>query len=89
MIVPSVERNETSRAWGSRYVRLVLDRCQGNKRGACRVLGISYHTLQAYLRHPIDEAPAVAGEEWTDGGNRNPGDVGGDDGAACANTVEV
>ena len=23
-----------------------------NKREACRVLGISYHTLQAYLRYP-------------------------------------
>ena len=24
-----------------------------NKREACRVLGISYHTLQAYLRFPL------------------------------------
>ena len=37
----------------SRYARLVLDRCQGNKREACRVLGISYHTLQAYLKNPV------------------------------------
>ena len=39
------------RAWGSRYARLVLQRCGDNKRRACDVLGISYHTLQAYLRY--------------------------------------
>ena len=49
-ILPSLQRNETLRLWASRYARLILDRCQGNKREACRVLGISYHTLQAYLR---------------------------------------
>ncbi|MDQ3070065.1 MAG: sigma-54 dependent transcriptional regulator [Acidobacteriota bacterium] len=43
-------RNDTMRAWGSRYAQLVLDRCRGNKRKACRLLGISYHTLQAHLR---------------------------------------
>jgi two-component system response regulator HydG len=59
-IVPSLTRKETMRAWGSRYARLILDRCRGNKREACRVLGISYHTLQAYLRYPIDGAPGVA-----------------------------
>jgi transcriptional regulator with PAS, ATPase and Fis domain len=52
-IAPSLKRGETLRAWGSRYVRLVLDRCHGNKREACRSLAISYHTLQAYLRFPI------------------------------------
>jgi DNA-binding NtrC family response regulator len=50
VIGPSLARNETMRAWGSRYARLVVHRCDGNKRKACRVLGISYHTLQAYLR---------------------------------------
>jgi transcriptional regulator with PAS, ATPase and Fis domain len=49
-ILPSVQRNHTLRAWASRYARLVLERCGGNKREACRVLGISYHTLQAYVR---------------------------------------
>ena len=49
---PSLRRNDTMRAWGSRYARLVLNRCDGNKREACRVLGISYHTLVAYLKFP-------------------------------------
>jgi transcriptional regulator with PAS, ATPase and Fis domain len=50
----SLQREETMRAWGCRYAHLVLDRCGGNKRKACRVLDISYHTLQAYLRHSHD-----------------------------------
>ena len=55
-ILPSVRRNDTLRAWASRYARLVLERCGGNKREACRVLGISYHTLQAYVRvTPLDD----------------------------------
>ena len=39
------------RAWGSRYARLVLEKCERNKRQACEVLGISYHTLNAYLAY--------------------------------------
>jgi transcriptional regulator with PAS, ATPase and Fis domain len=54
VLMPSVRRNETMRAWGSRYARLVLERCHNNKRAACRELGISYHTLQAYLRFRPD-----------------------------------
>ena len=42
-------RDESLRAWSSRYVRLVLERCQGNKRRACEALHISYHTLQTHL----------------------------------------
>ena len=57
---PSLRRNDTLRAWASRYARLVLERCQGNKREACRVLDISYHTLQAYLRFPWQEEIAAA-----------------------------
>jgi transcriptional regulator with PAS, ATPase and Fis domain len=49
---------------GSRYARLVLERCGNNKRRACHVLDISYHTLQAYLRYqpgdPVEKAPP----EW-------------------------
>ena len=51
VLLPSMTRNDTLRAWGSRYVRLVLERSGQNKRKACRALGISYHTLQAYLRY--------------------------------------
>ena len=51
VLLPSMMRNDTLRAWGSRYVRLVLERSGRNKRKACHALGISYHTLQAYLRY--------------------------------------
>jgi transcriptional regulator with PAS, ATPase and Fis domain len=54
---PASERDETMRTWGSRYARLVLERCGQNKRKACGVLGISYHTLQAYLRYRPPGAP--------------------------------
>jgi transcriptional regulator with PAS, ATPase and Fis domain len=50
VFVPSIRARESMRAWGSRYARLVLERCGNNKRRACRELGISYHTLRAYLR---------------------------------------
>ena len=50
LAVDASVRNDTMRAWGSRYARIVLDRCHGNKRQACRMLGISYHTLEGHLR---------------------------------------
>ncbi|HSL20891.1 MAG TPA: sigma 54-interacting transcriptional regulator [Vicinamibacterales bacterium] len=50
-LMPSIDRNETLRAWGSRYARLVLERHNNNKRQACRALGISYHTLRSYLNY--------------------------------------
>lgn len=50
ILEPSMRRRDSMRDWGSRYARLVLERCGHNKRRACRELGISYHTLQAYLR---------------------------------------
>ncbi len=50
-VVQAADDDETMRAWGSRYARYVLRRVQGNKREACRVLDISYHTLQAYLAY--------------------------------------
>ena len=59
---PSLRRNDTLRACASRYARLVLDRCHGNKRETCRALDISYHTLQSYLRFPIHDP--VTQEPW-------------------------
>ena len=53
VLLPSVQRRESMREWGSRYARLVLERCGNNKRQACRELGISYHTLRAYLRFRV------------------------------------
>jgi DNA-binding NtrC family response regulator len=61
VLLPALVRNETMRAWGSRYARLVLDRCKGNKRQACRVLDISYHTLQGYLREGEADPPNDVG----------------------------
>jgi DNA-binding NtrC family response regulator len=70
---PSLRHNDTMRAWGSRYARLVLDRSGGNKREACRVLGISYHTLQAYLRYPAYEPRGDREEVWpVDAGDDAP-----------------
>jgi transcriptional regulator with PAS, ATPase and Fis domain len=43
--------DNTLRAWSSRYVRFVLDRCDGNKRRACDVLDISFHTLKSHLEY--------------------------------------
>jgi transcriptional regulator with PAS, ATPase and Fis domain len=48
---PALRARDSMRAWASRYARLVFERCGRNKRRACHVLGISYHTLQAYLRY--------------------------------------
>jgi DNA-binding NtrC family response regulator len=52
---PVTPRDDTLRAWSSRYVRMTLDRCDGNKRRACEMLDISYHTLQSH----IDYDPAA------------------------------
>lgn len=58
VLVPAFRLGDTMRAWGSRYARLVLERHAGNKRQACRMLDISYHTLNAYLRYrPAPSAP--------------------------------
>jgi hypothetical protein len=48
---PAMAAGESMRAWGSRYARLVYERCGRNKRRACRHLDISYHTLEAYLSY--------------------------------------
>jgi len=55
------DRDDSLRAWSSRYVRLVLERCQGNKRRACDVLDITYHTLKSHLDYapPVSRADAI------------------------------
>jgi two-component system response regulator HydG len=54
----SVQQRDSLREWTRRYVSLVFQRCGENKREACRLLGISYHTLQAHLR-PAGTAGAM------------------------------
>jgi two-component system NtrC family response regulator len=66
LLVDLPHRDDSLRAWSSRYVRLVLERSQGNKRRACDVLGISYHTLQAHLEYDgsrRSDTPAVVALE--------------------------
>jgi two-component system response regulator HydG len=63
LVEPAAEQfrsDQSLRGWSSRYVRLVLGRCDGNKRRACEVLDISYHTLQSLLAYGADRPPAVA-----------------------------
>ncbi len=56
------------RAWGSRYARLVFERCGRNKRAASRLLDISYHTLEAYLRYgDVSHGTRRRLPEWTRG----------------------
>ncbi len=56
--LPPDPGDETMRGWASRYARYVLARTNGNKREACRVLDISYHTLCAYLAYKGPRARA-------------------------------
>ncbi len=51
---------DSLRAWSSRYVRLVLDQCEGNKTRACRQLDISYHTLRSHLQFAAGAPPGDA-----------------------------
>lgn len=73
ILVPAATDDETMRGWGSRYARLILERCGGNKREACRRLNISYHTLNGYLRYqtgrraPRPPAPAALPPPVIDG----------------------
>ena len=60
VLLPALRERSSMRAWGSRYARLVLERCRNNKRQACRQLGISYHTLQGYLRFRPEQPDARA-----------------------------
>jgi DNA-binding NtrC family response regulator len=65
VLLPSIARGESLRAFGSRYVRLVLAHCSQNKRRACQVLGISYHTLRAYMEfEPWGRSKGDASALW-------------------------
>jgi transcriptional regulator with PAS, ATPase and Fis domain len=59
VLLPSFRQYESMRTWGSRYARMVLERCDNNKRQTCRELGISYHTLNAYLRFQPDNVAGL------------------------------
>jgi DNA-binding NtrC family response regulator len=59
VLMPSALANDTMRAWGSRYARLVLEKCNRNKRQACEALDISYHTLNAYLNYQAAPRPVT------------------------------
>ena len=77
------------RAWGSRYARLILGRAGGNKREACRVLGISYHTLRAYLRYPVGNPADVANGAWPREGNPDLVDSSEAGNSTCVPTAEA
>ena len=80
VLSPSAARAESMRAWGSRYARLMFERCGHNKRRTCDVLGISYHTLQSYLRHAVSGAGTLpAGPRAVEGGQARTGGAGGTD----------
>ena len=49
-------RDTTLRGFAGRYARAVVDRCQGNRRQACAILDISYHTLKTYLDDRVEQA---------------------------------
>ncbi len=71
-LLPSVARDDTLRAWASRYARLVWYRCGQNKRKACRSLGISYHTLDSHLRYKPRSSGVAARAEWAADAPRRP-----------------
>ena len=51
VLAPAMAAGDSMREWASRYARLAFERCGRNKREASRLLKISYHTLDAYLRY--------------------------------------
>jgi DNA-binding NtrC family response regulator len=76
---PSVAAGESMRAWGSRYARLVFERCGRNKRAASRLLDISYHTLEAYLRYGhASRGSRRRLPEWTQGKSEPKADEAGE-----------
>ncbi len=71
----SIARGDTMRAWGARYARLVLDRCEQNKRKACRILDISYHTLVSYLQWKPDQPSNQPAPDVHDADDESEDDV--------------
>jgi len=61
VLEPAVHERDSLRAWAARYVRLMLQRCSYNKRDACQILDISYHTLQTYLVQSPEPRTKVMG----------------------------
>jgi hypothetical protein len=61
--------NQSLQAVIGRHCRSVLIVTKGNKREACRILGISYHTLRRYLAgvdaEPVVEVPLFKSRETT------------------------
>jgi len=71
VLAASLAQGDSMRAWGSRYARLVFERCGRNKRLASRRLEVSYHTLDAYLRYGDRARPAGKRvPEWARGSER-------------------
>jgi transcriptional regulator with PAS, ATPase and Fis domain len=68
ILMPSAVRGETLREWGRRYVRLVLDRHGNHRRRASQALGISFHTLRAYMREMREVTDTYAGQHANGGG---------------------
>ena len=62
ILLPSFKRTESLKMWACRYARLMLERCQGNKRETARALGISYHTLISYLRGGEEDGATTKGK---------------------------
>jgi transcriptional regulator with PAS, ATPase and Fis domain len=77
--LPDESGDDTMRAWGSRYARYVLRRANGNKREACRVLDISYHTLCAYLGYKGPRGGRPRRAPTPRGGRAVPAPAGGAD----------
>jgi transcriptional regulator with PAS, ATPase and Fis domain len=57
------DRDQTLRAVTGRYTRAVLERCRGNRRQACAILDISYHTLKTYLAYGAETECRPPAEE--------------------------
>ena len=64
VLCPSLDASHTLRAWASRYAQMVFERCGRNKRKTCRMLDVSYHTLQAYLLFANGDDARARAKRW-------------------------